>query len=375
MESALTFEQERFFVARLQQHQRRLQQLLAEVVQPEAWSYMDEAVRCFGVGAYDACVVMGWCAVTCYYRLVARSNYDLFAYGFEAQHGKGIGVPKYMKDWELIQACERIGMLLDIKGQFEYFQTKRNECAHPGRVPINPVESISSEVDVQPSEIVELLEQAVALLLKRRVNEVILRGKEGVGIILEFLNSRQSRIEKMQVLQLIDVLEESQYRFLAHRLRETFQRIDPGTPESRLQEANLLQVWATLCERLEATFLDEQLEKLASAMMNSVGCRIEEGNRLIYLAKIQDEQTEHKKSTRNPRGAIELAKLLWYPPRDSSDLNWRIVCEAIIIEIEDAIENGSLDDLSDPSRILRKIKDHAPSDFQERIAEIRSKIV
>ncbi len=345
-------EQEALVISGLQQQQRRIQLLLTQVAEPEAWRYLNEGALCFAVGAYDAAVVMGWCAVTSYYRLVARQHYQLFSYCYQVKHKKPIGDPGKIGDWELIQACDEMGMVRDARGKLDDFQAKRNRSAHPGHISVNPIEPIERGLSIWPSEVVSLFERAVNLVLSRQVEAERLSGTEGASLILDFLKSqsdnRDTVLDQQAIAQLLDVLDPEQYRFLAHRLRLALESENHDLPAPQI----LLWTWELLLQRLDQQGRNEQLKKLQDKML---------------------EFYDPELNMWNSKIVIWLSELILVSPNsDPENEVWRQLCEILMQNLEQIANKD--ENVTLPRPLLRMLKDYSPPDMRERIETVKQNL-
>lgn len=344
-------DQEAMVISGLQQQQRRIQSLLTQVVEPEAWAYLNEGALCFAVGAYDAAVAMGWCAVISFYRLVARQHYQLFSYCYQVVHKKPIGDPSKIGDWELIQACDQMGMVQKARGKLDDFQAKRNRSAHPGRISVNPIEPIEIGLSIWPSEVVSLFEQAVNLFLCNRAEAERLTGTEGAILLLDFLknqsDNRNTVLDQQTITQLLNMLDPEQYRFLAHRLRLTLQSEKYHQPASQI----LLCAWELLLQRLDQQGRHEQLKGLRD--------------------KIQEFYDPDLKMW-DAQAVIWLSELMISLYPDSEDEVWGQLCKILIESLEQVA--GTDENVNIPRPILRMLRAYSPSEIKERVEAVTQKL-
>ncbi len=343
-------DQETAVISGLQQQQRRIQLLLTQVVEPDAWVYLNEGALCFAVGAYGAAVVMGWCAVASFYRLVARQHYKLFSYCYQDVYNKEIGDPNKIGDWELIQTCERMGMVLSAKGRLDDFQAKRNRCAHPGRISINPIEPIEIGLSVWPSEVVSLFDQAVDLVLCRQVMNERLTGQKGASLVLDFLKQAPKKgiaVNRQETAELLDILASEQYRFLVHRLRLAFKSPAPDWPEPEA----LLWAWELILDRLDQNGRNEQFKKLREDMQ---------------------EHFDEDLKRWNCGEVIRLSKLVYLSNPDLGDQSWHQLCKILVENLEQIVEQD--EDVNVPRALSRVLRDHTPPDLKERVEAVRERL-
>lgn len=136
---------------------QRFDAVVQAVAEPEVRPYLEEARRCFAADAHNGAVVMAWCGVAGYMRLVVgRMGCDFFAYHYRKLWAESPpGELWHVNDSRFQQTCERMGVLGGFATQLGQFRDRRNMLAHP-----------SGEF-VSQDEALGLLESASPLLARR----------------------------------------------------------------------------------------------------------------------------------------------------------------------------------------------------------------
>jgi hypothetical protein len=163
----------------------RVEAVLQSACEPDVCHYLDEAYKCFRAEAYNAAVVMAWCGVIAYFRLLVSQigvpflAYHCWALKQKEKDDQGRELESFdrwqvdfnlreVPDRNLLEALER--MRLVQASDLIVFRQRRNSFAHPDN-------EFASE-----QEAVELIEMANPVYCRVVSRERISRSKSwGVG--------------------------------------------------------------------------------------------------------------------------------------------------------------------------------------------------
>jgi hypothetical protein len=111
------------------------------IVDTDEREYVEEALRCLGVGAYRGAILMGWAAsMNNLYRKIQGVGFKCFYQACQQFMKNPRGVTRrsdleYYRDSDVLMAAERIGLFdRNVRAALEKQLDVRNRCGHPGQV-------------------------------------------------------------------------------------------------------------------------------------------------------------------------------------------------------------------------------------------------
>ena len=103
--------------------------------------YLEEALKCLGVGAYRGAVLMGWAAtINNLHAKIEKAGFGAFhqacaQFMKKPRPVKARADLEYFKDWEILLAVEKMGLFdRNVRAALGVQLDVRNRCGHPGEV-------------------------------------------------------------------------------------------------------------------------------------------------------------------------------------------------------------------------------------------------
>lgn len=221
---------------------RRLETIVQSAYEPNVCRYLNEAYKCYKAETYNATVLMAWCAVIAYFRLlVSQIGVPFLAYhcwspefkgkddkeGFQEfdQWQKGFAL-KEIPDRVLLEALEK--MYLVKTSDLTRFRQRRNSFAHPDN-------EFASE-----QECIELIEMAKDVYCRRIA-------QERVGPFADIVGYAAVTTDRLAVYEIGKWIEDRDCLKLAH------DTITAYLSNKGASVGGLLGLWQSLWPRLTDT--------------------------------------------------------------------------------------------------------------------------
>jgi hypothetical protein len=230
----------------------RLETIVQSAYEPDVRQYLNEVYKCYKAEAYNAAVLMAWCAVIAYFRLlVLQIGVSFLAYhcwspefkgkddkeGFKEfdQWQRGFAL-KEIPDRALLEALEK--MYLVKTSDLTRFRQRRNSFAHPDN-------EFASE-----QECIELIEMAKNVYCRRIV-------QERVGLFADIIGYATVIADKLAVYEIGKWVEDAACLELAHKTLAAYLSNKEASVEG------LLGLWQGLWTRLtDTSTLWKRLEQM-----------------------------------------------------------------------------------------------------------------
>ena len=243
--------------------QARLQDLAQRVPEPQVRRYLEESIRCFNAGFYNAAVVNAWCAVARYLLLVVRGGgYDLVKqYVDDKSDDKSMDLER-LDGKRLYALCDKI---LDVQKSFMQndrlgtllhdFWLKRCNCAHP-------TDTFLDEDD-QVGELIA----SVDWIVTRSVSQSHLK----YPIVLECIDNKAFALNASRAHELVKwVADDSDRESLAIALLRKFLSSPDAEEEFDVaMDERIVTVWEALGNELGESSKRRLMEKLADGIETS----------------------------------------------------------------------------------------------------------
>ncbi|MGB9879971.1 MAG: hypothetical protein ACPLRM_04340, partial [Anaerolineae bacterium] len=114
--------------------------VLQQVSEPDVRHYLDDAIKCFSAGAYDAAIVMAWSATIAHLvHQVNQIGLEVFQYAFRQEYPERKKLPNTPKDLvgdddrAFVQVCTQMRFLRVASDELHRFRDRRNNSAHPSQ--------------------------------------------------------------------------------------------------------------------------------------------------------------------------------------------------------------------------------------------------
>lgn len=313
-------------------------------IAPDIHPYLEEARRCFSAQAYNAMVVMVWCAVIA--RLLYEIKYvggkPIFEPEYEAEYGrKPPDDLKKVEDSKLIRVCKRLGLISEeTENVLNGCREKRNDCAHPSDVFVTEGDEV----------LLYLREISVALLSRppqvpwNRITEIIRTDKVNLSDAqASYLASRITPVEKAH-----EVMNQLLSAFI--------------TTDRFEVRRNILLVWPRLGEVLIHQRKIQLMKRLAKELARFLGIRIVERDSDIEEHPIDDIPSFELDAT-------EVAELVFWEDVERNSWYQRWIYQYLVSEYERFASERSGRGID--AMVLRRLYEHASDEFRERCEKLR----
>ncbi len=324
-----------------------LDSILTEIPEAEVRAYVAEAVRCFQAGAYNAAVVMGWCAVARYFRLLITAiDHDFFEFNYRKTFGDA--PTDLVGDARLITACEGMGLMTGVGEKLEPFRQKRNQCAHP------------HDIWMTAEDVVRLIKDAAQRVLTHTVGQERLTS---AGAVVTFARETDKVLPEARWRTLVERIEDEEERLhFAHGLLSAFFGMD-GIRKAQ----NVVTLYHTTYDHLSKVRRSSLDQRLAKQVAISLGYELQDDEQGGWLLTGATDVG----ATRESREVVELADLIRWPAPDEANPYRDCVCECVLREFESRLTDREPDI---PTRLLHRLRRGAPPQFQERVNGIYARL-
>jgi len=311
--------------------------------------YLDEAQRCFIAKAYNATVVMAWCAV------IARLQFEVEQIGgrpvFEpeylAEYGSDSSCPddlKKVEDFKLIRVCLRLGLISQIEEKaLDECRKRRNDCAHPLGIFLNA------------PEVLQYLHEVGRQLLKRSARVPWNR-------ILEIVRTEGAKLTEEQANHIaasIDPPDKAQE--VMNRLLSSFL-----TTDSFEIRTNIHLLWPRLGERLASKQRAQLMKRLGKELAGFLGVRVIERGPNVEEHPIDEIPLIELDPT-------DIADLIFWQDIENDSWYQQWIYEYLISEYERFARERAGRGID--AGILRHLCECAPDEFRERCKRLRETVL
>jgi hypothetical protein len=300
--------------------------------------YLEEARKCFIAGANNATVVMAWCGVILYFRrVIEKFGFDFLAYQIWAMEVSQATSPedafdnwkrpiveqgwKEVKDWSLLQACERMGLDAPEKVQVE-FRKKRNAFAHP---------DLKFTTAKKALELVKYARE----IYSRRVQDAYL---ENLATLFSYARQTADGPAVEQIARYLRVSDNNALEY-AHKVLDAYVQDEEASSEGLTRLWNVL--WNSRDERRRES-LWKHIERELQAVLD-----------------------DDSRALRRPEDLVEF--IVWPDPFAEHEARDRIA-EKCITWLEDRVSN---DEIIDEDWVLvRRLRQHLSGPLRERLLSV-----
>jgi len=307
----------------------RVECVVQSACEPNVRRYLDEAYKCFRAEAYNAAVVMAWCGVIAYFRLlVSQIGVPFLAYHYwalkrkndhESEHGSFDQWQvdfnlKEVPDRNLLEALQRMH-LVEVSN-LAVLRQRRNSFAHPDN-------EFASE-----QEAVGLIETA-NVVCHRTVS------RERISHLADVVGYAKATSDKLAAQRIGWWIEDTSCLELAHGVLTAY------LYDEEANVAGLLGLWYGLWWRLT--------EQQTASLWDRLECAVEDavGNLSIL------------------RSLYDLTDLVIWPRPDTENKSRDRIAEIYIAWLENRV---STNEFGGPDiDLARRLRQHLPCNIRQKL--------
>lgn len=304
---------------------QRLRELAQTAPERQVQRYLEESTCCFAAGAYSAAIVVGWCAVARYLRMVIEAlGFDVARRYYRDEEKLQKPIPE-LAEWDgrpLYTTSDRMNLFpnrLDL--MLKDFWTKRCRYAHP-----------HGEFATTPEEVLRFLTDAEWLLTRTVAQERLQR----LSVVLECAEDPLFDLDEDRARRLIQWVREDQRESLATVVLSKFLSADRSIAYEKL-----MALWEALKLCLSDASRIRLMEKLAEGLSD-------------YRSRVEHEDPNKRPPPMDTAlDVVQMAQLVFWNEAHDQTAIWGYFDERLT------------DDLMN-RRIAAQLKQYAPSPYRER---------
>lgn len=303
---------------------REGESVLQEVSELDVRRYLDEALKCFSAGAYDAAIIMGWSATIAHLiHQVNKIGLEVFQYAFRQAYPERKKLPDTPDDLvgdddrAFVQVCEQMRFLRVGSDNLHRFRERRNKSAHPNNTPADQSEAkrhLCLCLDVARHSVASVRIRDDALLV-----EYALRSGSSAETIVDLIDSD-------------------------FRLSTATKLLDAYLSNSGPEYDALLGVWRQLWALLGEMERTELWRRLASEVVRVL------------------------KGRNDFRNGEELARLIVWPVPTQRNLYRDFIARRYVSDLKRKVQDGSFS--SEDKKFALWLYERLPEEFQSQIIHL-----